>query len=742
MLKSEFTILDDFSDKHWNYAFWRKLVEQDLTGKGKDNRKSFDFDRMLVTHTYEGIEIQPLYTGEQSDLGFGKIGGIRGGKWDIRQEFYDPGLEGLRQAVARDAAGGVASVHLVFADFIKKVGSDLGSDNDRDNSVGVVLGSVAEFVEVFGELFAKGAGENSDAEHNNIDGIGISLDSGTAFMQTAALLTGMWDTLKSADKSRVSGAFNADPVGALAECGGLGVCGTVATALRYMADLAVWTSRNLPGVTSVGVNTGIYQNAGCSEVQDLAFSVATGIEYMRAMRAGGSIGIAEAAQQILFSYNVDCNMFMSAAKLRAARVLWDGVLQAWGLAGGDGETLPTMNIRARVSERVLTQCDPWVNLLRNTVGGFAASAGGANVITTLPFDFAIEGGLPDDFSQRAARNTQIILQEEAFIGRVTDPAAGSWFMESLTGELVTKAWELVQTIEKQGGMAQALINGWVHRQIEEVAAQRSENIKHRKDIVTGVSEFPNIDEKKIYKDLQGVQNQRAAAWERLNNYRSFCPVDMLDKVTQEAGVLADDTAEAFADGRLTEAMVKAVAARATLKDLSRALLQASGNEAAESVQIAPIQLCRDAEAFEVLRDASDKHLASTGRRPCVFLVNRGAASVHVARSTFARGFFEAGGFEVITNEGFETDEEAAKAFTESNISIAVICSSDQMYEKMVFSTIEGLREIGAGTILLAGNPGVNRERYEAAGVDGFIYVGCNVVDILRELMIKEGVVIS
>src|SRR5262249_37771197 len=233
------------------------------------------------------------------------------------------------------------------------------------------------------------------------------------------------------------GAFNADPLAVLARDGQLPM--SPATTLAQMANLAAWTAKHYPNVTAVRVGTAPYHHAGATAAQDLAFGMATAVEYLRAMTQAG-LSVDVAAGQILFSISLGTHHFLALAKLRAARRLWARVVQACGGSPAAG----AMCIHARVSKRVLTLRDPYVNLLRNTAACYAAALGGADAITSVPFDAV--AGPPDSFSRRIARNTSLILQEEAHLHRVIDPAGGSSYLEWLTNQVAKHAWHIFQEI--------------------------------------------------------------------------------------------------------------------------------------------------------------------------------------------------------------------------------------------------------------------------------------------------------
>jgi methylmalonyl-CoA mutase len=291
--------------------------------------------------------------------------------------------------------------------------------------------------------------------------------------------------------------------------------------------------------------------------------------------------------------------------------------------------------------------------LRATIAVFAAALGGADAITVLPFTAAC--GLPDRFARRIARNTQLLLSEEAHLDKVADPAAGSGAVEDLTDQLCRTAWALFQEIEAAGGIAAALETGLIRGKVAAVRAERDASVARRKDALTGVSIFPNLTEADAQVDLRAP---------------SF---------------------KASADG------------------------------------LSPIRL---AEPFEALRDASDRVLAKAGARPKVFLANLGTPADFTARTTFARNFFEAGGIEAVNDDSVDAGA-LASAFQGSGAALVCLCSNDKVYEKDAAGAARVLEAVGARHIYLAGRPRDQEAALTAAGVQSFIYEGCDALATLK-----------
>jgi methylmalonyl-CoA mutase len=723
MLEKEFRLRDDFPPV--SYDEWRALAEADLKGAS--------FEQKLVTHTYEGIDIQPVYTrrdwaGEGDPLGFpGLPPFVRGSRplgavqtgWDLRQEHAHPDLAVTNEAILDDLQGGVTSL-LLRLDIAARNGLD------PDEPVASALaGRDGLMVYHVDGLDAALAGVH-------LEMIGVTLEAGAAFLPAAALLAALWRR-RGVGPDQARGAFNADPLAVLARDGQLPV--SPGKTLRQMASLAAYTAKNYPQVTAVRVGTAPYHHAGATAAQDIAFGMASAVAYLRAMTANG-LDVDSACRQILFSISVGTHHFLALAKLRAAARLWSRVVEACGGSSAAGG----MRLHSRVSKRVLTSRDPHVNLLRNTVACYAAGLGGAEAITSVPFDAAL--GLPDDFSRRVARNTVLVLQEEAHLHRVIDPAGGSWYLDWLTDRLAEEGWGIFQQVEAEGGMLQALGKGWIAQQIDSAFAPRAKNLAARKEGITGVSEFPNVGERPLDRPAPNRPALRTAAVLRLANARrnSAALGQQRNSELDLPGLI-----EAATDGSSVGQLARALGFQASQSRVespeSRAREHSSGS-GLWTLDSGPLTPHPFAEPFEELRDASDAWQSTQGKRPCVFLANMGPVAHHTARATYAKNFFEAGGFEVIGNNGFSEADAAARAFADSGATLAVVCSSDKLYPDIVPQVAPKLKAAGAHSVVLAGNPGGNEAAWRAAGVDRFIFIKCDVLATLRDLLRDEGVLAS
>jgi methylmalonyl-CoA mutase len=652
-----------------SYESWRELVARDLEGA--------PFEKKLVKRV-AGIDVEPLYAPGRArpataglpgfapyTRGSWALGAAEMG-WDVRAEISLASPSAARDAILEELNGGASSISLVTVD----------SERGR----GVVLGSLADLDTVL--------------EHVALERVPVALSAGTAALEMAAGVVEV-AAQRGVKLAALHGSFGADPIGTLAALGTL--LSSLDVALDELAALARWTAEHMPGVRAVSVSTSAYHDAGADAASEVGIALATGVAYLRALSAAG-MSVSDAARQIDFRFSIGRDFFVEMAKLRAARRTWARVVQA---AGGD-ESAQAMIIHARTSFRTKTQRDPWVNLLRATAESFSAAAGGADSITTSAFDEAL--GESDEFARRMARNTQHLLRHESNLHRVVDPAGGSYYVETLSEELAQRAWQKLQALERAGGIAAALVEGSLQRELVEALAADRKAVETRRLPITGVNEFPNVSEERL----------RRGAFEH-------------DATTSPVGVDSLDPA------RLVEAARERLRRGESFAALRVAL--SSGIPARAQVLLRE----RLAQPFEALRELADRKAAS-GKRPTVFLANLGSIAEHKARAGFAQNFFEAGGFAVLGNDGFASAEAAAEAFAKSGAELACLCASDGVYAELAEPTARALAASGPKAVVLAGSPGEREAAYRAAGVSDFIFVGINACQALRSLLERAGAV--
>jgi methylmalonyl-CoA mutase len=700
VFRSELELASDFPTP--TIDEWQSLAEASLKGKALAK---------LSTPTPEGIVVKPLYTDEDAPDAAGYPGlppFIRGssslGGWETCPRITDlePAVAAnqMREAVAQ----GARSCWLLFHRSCR-VGLDVDDPRALNSGGDGILVLKVDDIEVLLEAGAP---------------LPLHVDGGGAtFALTALLLAAARRRQVPFDALR--GSIWCDPLGALARDGEL--CLGLDRSVALLPELLRWTGSHALELQPVVVSTLPYHMAGATAVDELAFAIATGVEYLRALVDAGLDIETVLAQPGRFVIAMGRDLFMGVAKLRALRNMWSRVAQ---VCTASPDT-PQPVIHAVTSPRSLTARDPWVNLLRGTVESFAAVVGGAGVITTETFDAAV--GPSDPLSRRLALNTQTILREESHFDHVVDPAGGSWYVERLTAELARTAWSAFQEIETTGGMTRALAGNRVAARLADSLAAKRRAVASRRAPVTGVSTFPHLGEPALERERPNPQAAFARAARRLANLRGGPrPIVELDRIRG----LAEASRH---DGSLMEATIDAAAAGATIGELTAALAHG-----AQTSRIAPPVSEREGELFEALRDASDAWRAEHGWRPQVFLANVGPVSEHRPRAAFARSFFEAGGIEALDRGGFATAADAAAACAQCNVDMVVICSSDARYPEVVPQLAQALRKQGLGPVLVAGRPGDHEQAWRDAGVDHFIFTGCDAHGVLRSLLTATGVI--
>ena len=428
-------------------ADWRALVDKGLKGASWDG---------LTTKTSDGIAIPALYREPDAPTatdisGFpGAAPFIRGANaardpakpWLIRQIYDHPSPERANQDILADLAGGVSSIEL---------------RTHCEGGRGVRIERASDFDLVLADVI--------------LDAAPVALDAGAQGLWVAGLLAAK---LRGASGAGV--AFNLDPIGGLMRVGSMSKAEVTSA-----AEFAMRTREAMPQATTLRVDARPVHEAGGTEAQEIASALAAGIYYVRALTSAG-MSADDAAKSLLFTLSVGPDVLVEASKLRALRLAWSRVMEAFGAS----EQARAARIHAVTSRRMLTRYDSYSNILRATTASFAAAIGGAEAVTTLPFTDAL--GLATPFARRVARNTQHVILEESHVGHVADPAGGAWFVEKLTRDLADKSWALMQEIEAKGGIVDAL--GWLVGQVQTARAARFKKIATRRETVTGVTDYP------------------------------------------------------------------------------------------------------------------------------------------------------------------------------------------------------------------------------------------------------------
>jgi len=555
----------------------------------------------------DGLSVPWLYT--RADALPRLVPGLRGARaWDIRQEHA------LGGELLEDLEGGVTAIALRVPPGTTLDALDAGL-------AGVLL-----------------------------DLAPVRLDAGAHGIAAAETFLALWRR-RGHDPRAVAAALGVDPLGA-------GVSPDAAAgafAARVDAVLA-------PSATALAADTRPYAEAGATAAHELALLIATATAYLRACEAAG-LPPERAAARIELTLSVDADQFLGIAKLRAARRMWARVLDACGVEDGRSP------LYARTNARMLAAVDPWVNLLRATTAAFAAAVGGADGITVIPFD--APRGADSRLGRRIARNTQLILLEEAHLARVADPGGGAWYVERLTDDLAHAAWTKLQAIERAGGLLAALRSGAIAAEIAAAAADRAERIDRREQLLTGVTAFPLLGDDGLPPTPEPQGPAAAAAGE------DDAPRDGATAAGEDAGPRGD----------------RAIAA-------------------------APLVPVRDSRPFELLRaragDAS------------VLLACVGPIARHTAAATWARSFFESGGIRAHASDPLETPEQASAALDGHRL--AVLCAAPDEDPATLRPLAGALRAAGARRVYLAH---ATPEQASAADADEGIDDGQPMTTILE-----------
>jgi methylmalonyl-CoA mutase len=635
---------------------WLALVEGVLKGA--------DFDRKLVSRTYDGLRIEPLYPKAAGAV----TARAAPGPWRVSQRIDHPDPAGANALALADLEGGADGLVLTTrkAPAARGFGVAIDTIEDLDRTLHDVM----------------------------LDLVHLRLDAGGHGRQMAALLVALAER-RGHRLAQLDLDLALDPIGAMAAQGFLSASWETVAA-RSADTLGDLAERGFSGRAFLADGRP-WHEAGAAEAQELAAVLATGLAYLRGLESGGH-GLAAARDALAFLLVADVDEFLTIAKFRALRRLWARVEEACGL-----DPKP-IRLHAETAWRMTTKRDPWVNLLRATIGTFSAGVGGADTLVVLPFTAAL--GLPDAFARRMARNTQLILIEESNLWQVEDPAAGAGGFEALTDALCETAWRLFQTIEQEGGIVKSLADGQVQERVAAVRNAREKAVATRMDPITGTSEFPNIREAAV-----AVLMEAAPPTERIAAAGSGSVPP-----PPRAGVVP------------FPALVDAAAAGASLRSLA-ATAPGTG-----PLAITPLPSHRSAEPFEHLRDRSDEILARTGTRPRVFLATLGAAAAFTARATFAKNFFEAAGIEAVLGEGYASLEVMIEAYRSSNAKLSCISSSDELYIGQAIYAAKALKSAGSAPIYLAGRPGDLEQALRDQGVSTFIFTGCDTLRILTEAL--------
>ncbi|PAU97972.1 methylmalonyl-CoA mutase [Paracoccus salipaludis] len=694
---------------------WRALASKELKGADPDT---------LNWDTLEGITVKPLYT-EADTAGLDHMGSLpgiapftrgpratmyAGRPWTIRQYAGFSTAEESNAFYRRNLAAGQQGVSVAF-DLATHRGYD--SDHPRVEGdvgkAGVAIDSVEDMKILFDGI--------------PLDKVSVSMTMNGAVIPILASFIVAGEE-QGHDRSVLSGTIQNDILKEFM------VRNTYIyppePSMRIIADIIGYTSREMPKFNSISISGYHMQEAGANLVQELAYTLADGREYVRAAIAAG-MDVDAFAGRLSFFFAIGMNFFMEIAKLRAARLLWHRIMTEFGAKKPSSLMLRTHCQTSGVS---LQEQDPYNNVIRTAYEAMSAALGGTQSLHTNALDEAI--ALPTDFSARIARNTQLILQEETGITHVVDPLAGSYYIESLTAELAEKAWAIIEEVEAMGGMTKAVASGQPKLRIEETAARRQAMIDRGEEVIVGVNKYRKDKEDPI--DILDIDNMavRRSQIERLERIRAT-----RDQAACDAA-LAEVERRAREGGNLLEAAVEAARARATVGEISMAMEKVFGRHRAEVKTLAGVygaayegdegfaQIQRDVEAFA----------EEEGRRPRMLVVKMGQDGHDRGAKVIATAFADIG-FDVDVGPLFQTPEEAAQDAIDNDVHIVGISSQAAGHKTLAPKLIEALKAQGADDIIVICGGVIPQQDYaflRDAGVAAIFGPGTNIPSAAREIL--------
>lgn len=679
------------------------------------------FEKRMFTKTYEGIQLEPIYTIEDTKnlthphslpgsnwfLRGVHAGGYISTPWKIAQKCAETLPEKFNETAKQELAKGNTSLNIAL-DTATLQGLDAtDADAEKIGDYGVSLSTLQDASQAFADI--------------SLTKQDLHVYTGASNVVILAMLAALAKA-NGQNYKNMSGCIGADPVGALAASGSL-PC-SLDEMFDELAHTTVWAAEHMPQMRTILIKGEVYHDGGANSIQEIAYAMSTAIAYIRSLQTR-ELDVNTIAKQFRFSFALGSNFFMEIAKIRAARMIWAQIVEAFG---GDSDA-QKINIHARTSFFTKTVYDPYVNMLRTTTESFSGVVSGVDSMEVGCFDEAIRPA--DEFSRRIARNTQLLLQNECNLIQPVDPAGGSWYIETLTQQVAEKAWALIQEIDGQGGMVQCLQAGTIQSAIAGVLKDRFNNLANRSDRAVGTNMYPNMTEQPLEVPDRSPVTTKVVRTQAIEEYRSEIDLPFCKARLEEILPAANGQA-----GQLIDAAIKAFQAGASVGEIRRLL----NTDEREEIAVEPIRVRRWTEQFEAMRDRTAAHVANTGDNVKVFLTNLGPIPQHKARADFSTGFMEVAAFEVLKNDGFPTLEEAGQAALDSGADVAIICSTDDTYPEMVPPLA---RMIKAGKpemkVILAGAPAKEFESsYREAGVDDFIHVKANCYQILSQLQDAKG----
>ena len=695
-----------------NIDQWKKAAEKEV--KGRD----------LTWHTPEGIAVKPLYTAEDSAEpglpGFAPFTrGVRasmyaGRPWTIRQYAGFSTAEESNAFYRRNLAAGQKGLSVAF-----DLATHRGYDSDHPRVVGDVgkAGVAIDSVEDMKILF----------DGIPLDQMSVSMTMNGAVIPILAFFIVAGEE-QGVDQAQLDGTIQNDILKEFM------VRNTYIyppePSMRIVSDIIAYTSAHMPKFNSISISGYHMHEAGATAVQELAFTIADGKEYVQRAIASG-LDIDAFAGRLSFFFGIGMNFFMEVSKLRAARTLWHRVMDELGAKDERSKMLRTHCQTSGVS---LQEQDPYNNVIRTTIEAMAATLGGTQSLHTNALDEAI--ALPTDFSARIARNTQIVLAEESGITKVVDPLGGSYYVEALTAELVDQAWKIIGEVDALGGMTKAVASGMPKRLIEEAAAARQARVDKGEDVIVGVNKYKLATEEQL--DTLEVDNDfvRQGQIARLAATRAA-----RDEAACQAALVAL-TEGAKGGTNLLALAVDAARARATLGEISDAMEAVFGRYATTPV---PVQgIYGSAHEFDTRWAQVLDGVASVerrlGRKPKLLVAKMGQDGHDRGANIIASAFSDMG-FDVISGPLFQTPEETVVLALQHDVDAVGASSLAAGHKTLIPELVRGLREAGRGDIkVIAGGviPPQDYDFLREAGVQGIYGPGSNIVECAADVLTLLG----
>ncbi|MBW2433882.1 MAG: methylmalonyl-CoA mutase [Deltaproteobacteria bacterium] len=700
--------------KHPDIKKWQELAKKSLRGKPLES---------LDWHTPEGIPVKPLYTAEdlESMSHLNSLPGLEpyvrgpratmyaGRPWTIRQYAGFSTAKESNAFYRRCLAAGQKGLSVAF-----DLATHRGYDSDHPRVSGDVgkAGVAVDSVEDMKILFDQ-----------------IPLDQMTVSMtMNGAVLPILAGYIVAAEEQGVSQEK---------------LAGTIQNdilkeyltrntyiyppepSMRIVSDIIGYCSSHMPRYNTISISGYHMMEAGADSVLQAAFTLADGLEYVRAALNAG-LDIDTFAPRLSFFFGIGMNFFMEIAMLRAARFLWHKIISQFNPKDPRSTMLRT---HCQTSGWSLTAQDPYNNIIRTTLECLSAALGGTQSLHTNSFDEAV--GLPTDFSARIARNTQLIVQEESQICQVVDPLAGSYFVEALTDGIIREAGKIIDEVEEMGGMAKAIETGMPKMRIEEAAARRQARIDQGKDVIVGVNKY-QIEEDVDLEILEVPASVRDEQIKRLKELKANRDAKAVEQALQAV------TNAAESGGNLLEVCIPAVRARTTVGEISDALEKVFGRYVATTRCISGVYAAEygDSEIIESIRKRTAEFKEKEGRRPRILVTKMGQDGHDRGIKVIATAFADLG-FDVDISPMFQTPEEAARMAVENDVHVVGPSSLAAGHKTLVPQLIESLKKEGGGDILVVVGGIIPPSDYEAlydAGVVGIFGPGTPVTESANQVL--------